>query len=280
MFDQRIARLPTSTCPPRINQIVTMHSAAASSNSTAPSTGDTDRSGGGGAKRSLSEIDVPETESSPAETNSNKRQRVGSSNATIPTTLPMQPHEELLQELKGKYSIATTTVIASSKINKKVTQVLSHLGQVDLFSQSSVPGVIMVHARANDANKMVTVMEIAKRQMNQAGQPWYQYNRVYEVADGRGSRGNPTGRGADQTVIENTVLECGGADNGTDSGEEDPFEPVETAFERAIREKPTGESKTTYMSIFLSRVPMPELQSKTYITLQTNGAEIGKPSRP
>lgn len=248
-----------------------MHSAAASSSSASPST-----TGSGGAKRPVSDIDVPGTESSPTETNPNKRQRVGPSNATIPTTLPMQPHGELLQELKGKYSIATTSVIASSKINKKVTQVLSHLGHVDLFSQSSVPGVMMVHARANDANKMVTVMEIAKRQMNQAGQPWYQYNRVYEVADGRGSRANAIGRGADLTVIENTVLEGGDAD---EDDEEDAFEPVENTFERAIREKPAEESKTTYMSIFLSRVPMPELQSKSYITLQTNGDEIGRPPR-
>lgn len=194
----------------------------------------------------------------------------------MPTTLPMQPHEELLRELKGKYSIATTSVIGSSKINKKVTQVLSHLGHVDLFSQSSVPGVMMVHARASDANKMVTVMEIAKRQMNQAGQPWYQYNRVYEVADGRGATGNPNGRGADQTVIENTVL---GGDEAGEDDEDDAFETVETAFELAVREKPAEESKATYMSIFLSRVPMPELQSKAYITLQTNGAEIGRPAR-
>lgn len=186
----------------------------------------------------------------------------------------MQPHEEVLEELKGKYSVATGSVISSSKINKKVTQVLAHLGHVDLFNQTSTPGVMMVHARANDANKMVTVMEIAKRHMNQAGQPWYQYNRVYEVADGRGSRGKPNGRAADQTVIEDTVLGGGDADE-----EEDDFEPVKTTFERAIEEKPAEETKTTYMSIFLSRVPMPELQSKAYITLQTNEADIGKAPR-
>lgn len=247
-----------------------MHSAAASSNSTAPGGG----GGSAGTKRPISDIDVPGTKSSPTHTKPNKRQRVGSSTATMPTTLPMQPHEEILQELQGKYSIATTSVIASTKINKKVTQVLSHLGHVDLFSQSSVPGVMMAHARANDVNKMVTVMEIAKRQMNQAGQPWYQYNRVYEVADGRIPKANAAGRGADQTVIENTVLAGGDAD---EDDEEDAFEPVENTFERAIREKPAEESKTTYMSIFLSRVPMPELQSKAYITLQTNGDEISRP---
>ncbi|KAK2615625.1 hypothetical protein N8I77_002369 [Diaporthe amygdali] len=249
-----------------------MHAAAASSNCTPPSTG-------GGAKRPVADVDIPGTEPSSTETNANKRQRVGRSNSTIPKTLPMQPHEALLEELKGKYSIATTSVIASSKINKKVTQVLSHLGHVDLFSPSSIPGVMMVHARANDANKMVTVMEIAKRQMNKAGQPWYQYNRVYEVADERDSRFNATGRVADQTVIENTLINGQDAD-GEEDDEDDAFEPVETAFERAVREKPAEESKATYMSIFLSRVPMPELQAKTYITLQTNGAEIGRLPRP
>jgi hypothetical protein len=190
----------------------------------------------------------------------------------------MQPHEELLRELKGKYSIATASVVGSSKINKKVEQVLSHLGHIDLFSQTSTPGVIMVHARANDANKMVTVMEIAKRRMNQAGQPWYQYNRVYEVADGRQSRGKPNSVGADQTIIENTILDGGTGDNTDSDGDDDAFEPVDTAFQRAIQEKPAEEPKTTYMSIFLSRAPMPELQSKAYITLQTNATEIGKPT--
>lgn len=232
---------------------------------------------GGGAKRPAVEVDVPGTEASTTEINSNnKRQRVGRSNSTIPTSLPMQPHEELLQELNGKYSIATSSVISSSKINKKVTQVLSHLGHVDLFNPSSIPGVMMVHARAHDANKMVTVIEIAKRQMNKAGQPWYQYNRVYEVADGRGARAKRSSREADQTVIENTVLEGQEADDD----EDDAFEPVETAFERAVRERPAEESKATYMSIFLSRVPMPELQSKTYITTQTNGGEISRLPRP
>lgn len=252
-----------------------MRSATASSSGTTPNTTAGGGGSGGGAKRPASEIDVPKTQSPSSDANSNKRQRVGNANSSIPITLPMGPHEELLQELQGKYSIATASVISSSKINKKVTQVLSHLGHVDLFNQTSTPGLMMAHARANDANKMVTVMEIAKRHMNQAGQPWYQYNRVYEVAYGRGSRGKSNGRGADQTIIENTVL--GGEDEDEGDGEDD-FEPVKTAFERAVQEKPAEEPKTTYMSIFLSRVPIPELQSKAYITLQTNGAEIGKAS--
>ena len=188
----------------------------------------------------------------------------------------MQPHEELLAELKGKYAIVTASVISSSKINKKVTQVLSHLGHVDLFSQSSIPGVMMLHARVNDSGKMVTVMELAKRRMNEASQPWYQYNRVYEVSDD-GSKAKPARKALDQTVIEDTVIAS--QDEDAEDEEEDAFEPVETAFDRAVRAKPDSNTKSAYMSIFLSRVPIPELHSKTFITLQTNGDVLGRSRR-
>lgn len=205
-----------------------------------------------------------------------KKQRVGPSTSTIPRTLPMQPHEELLQELKGKYNIATTSVISSSKINKKVTSVLSHLGQVDLFNPQSRPGVMMLHARDKDASKMVTVMELAKRRMTEAAQPWFQYNRIYQIAEepkARISKLSNRGKGVNQTVINDTIL--GGNEDEVED-EEDAFEPVENSFEQAVRDKPAVESKSTYMSMFLSRVPIPELQAKAFISLQTNAGELGR----
>lgn len=252
-------------------------------------------------KRDFAEFDtVPATSSADPHTTdpgnqkqqqqhrSRKQRRVGPAPSTIPRTLPMQPHEELLQELRGRYEIATASVISSSKIGKKVTAVLAHLGRVDLFSPDSRPGVMMLHARAGDASKMVTVMELAKRRMGEAGVAWYQYNRVYEVAGprggaaGSGSRGK-VGGGGNQMVIEDTVM--GGGANGPEDEEEDDddedededeaFEPVETPLELATRDKPAVESKSTYMSMFLSRVPIPELQAKASMTLQTNANELG-----
>lgn len=229
-------------------------------------------SSGGRTKRRLADVDTIPATAAPQDKSTNKKQRVGPSSSNIPRTLPMQPHEELLAELKGKYSIVTASVISSSKINKKATQVLSHLGHVDLFSQSSIPGVMMLHARVSDSGKMVTVMELAKKRMDEAGQPWYQYNRVYEVSD-NGMKLKPAGKAFDQTVVENSVME--GQDEGEDE-EDDAFEPVETAFDRAVRGKPASDSKETYMSVFLSRVPIPELQSKAFITLQTSTKAVGR----
>lgn len=225
----------------------------------------------GRTKRRHADVDtIPATAASQGKS-TNKKQRTGPSSSNIPRTLPTQPHEELLAELKGKYSIVTASVISSSKINKKVTQVLSHLGHVDLFSQSSTPGVIMLHARVSDSGKMVTVMELAKRRMDEAGQPWYQYNRVYEVSKD-GIKLKPTGKALDQNLIGNSAMEG----QNEDEDEDDAFEPVETTFDRAVRVKPASDSKETYMSVFLSRVPIPELQSKEFITLQTNANAASK----
>lgn len=130
----------------------------------------------------------------------------------------------------------------------------------------------MLHARATDASKMVTVMEIAKRRMGEIGQVWYQYNRVYEVAEAQGNKASATstsnnGGWANGTVVEDTVLE------DDEEDDDDSFEPMETPLDLAIRDKPAVESKNTFMSMFLSRVPMPELQAKAFITLQTNAGQ-------
>lgn len=193
---------------------------------------------------------------------------------------------ELLRELRGRYDIATASVISSSKIAKKVTAVLAHLGRVDLFSSDSRPGVMMLHARAGDASKMVTVMELAKRRIGEAGVAWYQYNRVYEVAGHKGGAAGSRGGLADsQMVVEDTVM--GGGANGQGEGEDEQdeedgeedeneaLEQVETPLDLAARGKPADDPKTTYMSIFLSRVSIPELQTKPFITLQTNANELG-----
>lgn len=216
-----------------------------------------------------------------------KKQRVGGGPAavstTIPRTLPTQPHEELVRELEAKYHVQATSVVSSSKINKKVTSVLSHLGHVDLFDPASRPGVIMLHARDKDASKMVTVVELAKRRLAEVGQPWFQYNRVYQVAEQPKTSNSKLGRAAnrrveDETIIEDTAL--GGVDvDGDEDEDEDAFEPMENAFEQAIRKTPAVEPASTYMSMFLARVPIPELQAKAFMSLQTNAAELGQRGR-
>lgn len=228
---------------------------------------------------------------------SRKQRRTGPSplfkktTATVPRTLPMDPHDALLEELKGKYVILVATVISSSKIEKKITTVLDHLGHIDMFDPACVPGVMMLHARAGDTSKMVTVMETAKRRMGQLGQKWYQYNRVYEVAkelDDKGDNSNAISSGGDgeggtQTVIDDTMFMDGNEEDDDNKAFEPTksifdvtLQPTRSLFDLTLQDKPATDTKkkNVYMSIFLSRVPMPELQDKPSFTLQTNAGEM------
>lgn len=191
-----------------------------------------------------------------------KRVRTGPAPPHVPNTLPMQPHEDVLAELKPKYDVKTLSVISSTPIAKRVEQVLAHLGRFHPSDMSVLPGVVLVHARADQAGKMTSVVELVKRRVHEAEQKWFQYNRLYEVSV------EPR-RAAERSIIEDTVL----GDHGGGSEEEDDFEVMQTPFERAVHKEPEVTMKP-YMSIMLSRVPILELQAKDYITTQSNSDQI------
>lgn len=192
-----------------------------------------------------------------------KRARTGPAPPHMPNTLPMQPHEDVLAELKPKYDVKPMSVISSTPISKRVEQVLAHLGRFHPSDMSVLPGVVLVHARADQAGKMTSVVELVKRQVHEAEQKWFQYNRLYEVSV------EPQ-RVSERSVIEDTVL---GGYGSASEDEEDGFEVMQTPFERAVLKEPKVTTKP-YMSIILSRVPISELQSKDYITTQSNSDQI------
>ncbi|KAJ9156288.1 hypothetical protein NKR23_g887 [Pleurostoma richardsiae] len=198
-----------------------------------------------------------------------KKQRVGAAPSHMPTTLPMQPHEDVLAELRGKYDVLPLSVISSSSMRKRVERALTHLGRFSPVDMSVLPGVVLLHARAGDARKMISVIELVRRRIHESEQKWFQYNRLYEVT----TEAKPQQQHHERSVIEDTVLEQSGRD-GNDSGE-DEFETMDhpTVFERAVQPQ-SGPPSKPYMSIFLSRVPIPELQAKDYITAQSNADQI------
>lgn len=247
-------------------------------------------------KRNLAELDTMATESSSPAVNSNeiidltsadqhtpprKQRRVGPSNSTIPRTLPMAPHEDVLAELKGKYVILTASIISSSNIHKKVDQVLDHLGFINMMDPDCLPGVMMVHARARDINKLVTVMEKCKHRLSERKERWFQYNRVYEVAEEQGG-------GKKKENIHNGDSDNGCSASGTGAAVDDTimgaqeeqdqdgaFEPTRSLHDLTLRDRPTAElNKNAFISIFLARVPMPELRAKPSFTEQNNEVEI------
>ncbi|KAI0885696.1 uncharacterized protein GGS22DRAFT_161643 [Annulohypoxylon maeteangense] len=146
----------------------------------------------------------------------------------------------ILQAVESKYDVRTHSIISSSKIQKKVTAILQHLA-----SPATKTTVSILRSKASDAGKLVSIAEIAKRELReQAGNEcvWFQY-----VAIGEELKEIPRDEG--NTIIEETRL-----------GNDD-FEVMKTPFERAIEGQPRLRG-VPVISLFLCRVSIEELKKR------------------
>jgi len=173
---------------------------------------------------------------------------------------------EILNTVDARYHVQLQSVISSSKIRKRVSAMLCHL--TPPTSPSAKRKVSVLRAKARDVSKLVSIAEIAKREIERerhttkdedgslgAGN-WFQYIALGEEIQRRD-------REAGNSIIQETVL--GGLDADKDP-DKDPDESVEfeymkTPFERAIECQPLVRG-TPVMSLFLSRSPIKELKKR------------------
>lgn len=211
-----------------------------------------------------------------------------------PGTLPLEPHAAILSELEPKYDVRALSVISSSSMEKRIQAVLNSLAsrptttttttqEGQTTSASPRPGIVLLHGRASDANKLISITEIVKQRMREdyfsqdaagAGSApavtevakkkgkkgsrlsktsWFQYNRIYDVVSVKG-------KGTD-------------GDSGDEEEEDDGFAPMVHRFREAMRGKKASQGQasiTTYMSIILSRTPVVELQKNPGISVQAS----------
>jgi len=152
------------------------------------------------------------------------------------------------QDLSKTHDISHISIISSSQIEKKVTAVLTHLST---STSTANPAVAILHSKAKVASKLISVVEIAKREIAADGGKWYQYNVIRGVLEER-ERSNGK-------VPEKAPSEEG--EEKEDEEEEESFETMKTPFERAIE----GTAKVRAMpgmTTYLSRVRIDGLRKK------------------
>lgn len=214
----------------------------------------------------------PETGSSIA----NKKPRPD--NTASQPSASLQPLSGFVTDLQPKYEVKTLSVLSSTSIAKRVDTILEHLSRFHPWDPTVLPGIVLLYARSNTTNKLITIAETVRRRIHEADQKWYQYNRLYEMD--WAAKQNGAGRSSDDpSVIEDTIV---GADDSAAPGSDDDdyFETmnglaaaVPTQFERAVH----GEKKApqmAHMSIFLSRLPVPELRARDNFAVQSNEEHI------
>ncbi|KAI5860218.1 hypothetical protein GGS23DRAFT_240297 [Durotheca rogersii] len=217
----------------------------------------------GGPRQDLSESVHPSAKRKRADTDEpvplSKKPRLAAS-----LNLSSAEDVKVLQAVEAKYDVQIHSVISSYKIRKKVTSILRQLvapppNEADgLATASAAPAatakVAVLRAKASDASKLISIAEIAKRELEKGdlggSDRWFQYIAL-------GEQLAETPRRERDAVVEETKL--GGAGAGEDDG--DDFEIMKTPLERALEGRPRLRG-TPVMSLFLSQTSIEELKNR------------------
>ncbi|KAK7522212.1 uncharacterized protein IWZ02DRAFT_120970 [Phyllosticta citriasiana] len=181
-----------------------------------------------------------------AESATSKRPRPGPNPSTHVQANPSAaPPEAAAPEYPASHTIH---IVASSKIQAKVRAVLTALSS---DPSPETDNVVLLQARAPAANKLISVAEIAKRELERERRPWWSYVGVKGVLvelDPKDSRNSGKQNGSDAS--QDAEL-----DKTSDAEEEDAFEPLTGQKDRK------KVKNVAVMDFYLAIKPVPALRT-------------------
>lgn len=175
-----------------------------------------------------------------------------------------QVYGQLLGKLDHKFEVKTMSVMPSTSISKHVDRALEHLGRFNPWDHTVLPGVVLLCAKSTASSKLVTISELVRRRIGESEQKWFQYNVLKEmVLEEPAPAPAPEG----PSVVEDTFMAA--EEGNEEAADDDYFETSRpTVHEQAVQ--PAKVRYTSHLSVLLSRVPLDELETEPYISMQTN----------
>lgn len=190
---------------------------------------------------------------------------------------------EHLCPLKAKYNFVTMSIVSSSSIQQKVRSLLAHMAKFSCADTKSKPGVVILRAKGDVAAKMISIVEIAKREIEKERGKWRQYSGVHAEITELKELQMTKGSHAEEALLEwqkqhkddvdKEMVEAQQAMKSSETTNEPDLTDVEDDFEMMGQEAPrevigsTGETEprkkirsVPVMMTYMSRVPVPELK--------------------
>ncbi|GAB7348290.1 hypothetical protein MBLNU459_g6270t1 [Dothideomycetes sp. NU459] len=158
--------------------------------------------------------------------------------------------------LDAKYNVLSINIISSNAIASRTLQVRKHLLTRDNASKAHV---VCLRAKASVANKLISIIEIAKRDLTQGGNKIYQYSslgsEIVKLKPSKKPASKINSTDDKHTKKDGLAEEGKEEDEGEEEEEEDDEEEAfQTMDEKAkIRNVPV-------LTVHLSTVPIKELR--------------------
>ena len=189
-----------------------------------------------------------------------------------------------LAHLGKTYCFATLSILSSSKIEQKARSLLRHLARFSFLDRNPKPGVVILHAKRDVANKLISVVEIAKRDIEGQKGQWWQYSRISgELVEKQGKKKETNedvkaatrrkwGQNENHAVDAERQKEQGAADQEMADSTDDAsgFETMRDKTETDLRPK---KQMVPTMTIYMSRVTIPEFKEE-FGYVETHGSEL------
>ncbi|KAL9001235.1 MAG: hypothetical protein Q9169_000419 [Polycauliona sp. 2 TL-2023] len=190
------------------------------------------------------------------------------------SSLPSIPAE--VQHLQSQYDISTMSIISSSKVNQKVKSLIDRVEKFTFANLSAKPGVVALHAKAACASKLISVVEIAKKDIEKRGNKWYQYTKAHsELLEFKEKQSKQPRNGRTLTDETSSTTADGrtgpyrtdvgdkenlGSDHGDDSDGQEAFETLQHQSGDATTNGRSMVRTTPILTIYFACVPVPGLK--------------------
>ncbi|KAG9248155.1 hypothetical protein BJ878DRAFT_83871 [Calycina marina] len=212
-----------------------------------------------------------ETTTSQPSSSQAQRQPESASNPSQATSTPVAAKSVDL----SAYNVSNRSILSSSSIQKRTTQVLNSLKPSAASVEDTFIGdgeskqmVVQLHANSKAASKLITVVEIVKRELAASKTACFQYTCVEGIMK-------------EQTKKVKDSKHSGAKDSEKDAEKDDEdeedntegFETMKTPFERSIEGVPKIRT-VPMLTIWLSNERVGSLARK--FGDQSNGVELGK----
>lgn len=208
-----------------------------------------------------------------------------------PELVPDTSAQELppdVRHLSSKYDFTTMSVLSSAKINDKVKNLLLRVEKFSFADPKSKPGIVVLHAKSEVASKMVSIIQIARQNIEHDKGKWWQYSKLdgsiaelktKPVKRGGGGKSLSEWQKERAGEVSNEVKEIGGKTRRAseevqhDDEVADGDEEIDVAFESMVKPKEADQGAKQpgngsrrkiraipVMTIYFARVPVPGLK--------------------
>lgn len=159
------------------------------------------------------------------------------------------------------YNVVTMQIISSSKMSSKIAMSLDTLvlGKINLADKECKPGLVILYAKAPVAGKLVSTVEVVKREIGSKGEKWYQYNSLSETMVVIPRKSPKSSASAANSGKDKDSMDLGGAPGSEE--DEAYFETMKTRQERVL-EGTDRMRAVPVLTVYLSRVPIEKLRQK------------------